>query len=270
MKRLVFAAFFAATLVAQAAPPSSCVKVLDRAKSAVAALEKQSFAPVHAQIGRIAKGKKAAFSRDLDAGTFAAFAVTEESFNMGLELTVREAGKELKKTEAVSTAFIAELTVEAKGKVELELEVDEATSNDPGPYIIVLLQKQEGAPSTADIVFEKLGDRAKAVEDGGQEVVFGEMDTIADKAWTVTHKLEAGNYAVEVVTDDASVKDLEVEFTDGSGASVAKKAKSAEPKDGNVASLKGEAKAGDAKVAVTAVFQEGCGNSFAGVLIAKK
>ncbi len=268
--KLVLALIFALAAGARAGNKGSCVKVIDRAKAAVSQLGKTGFGTVHAEVGMIAKGKKSSFSRDLDAGTYCLFAVTEETLMMGVEISASDAkGKSLKKKEGVGEAFIAEFAVEAKGQVKLELEVNDAVKNDPGSYIFVLLQKAESA-NPSDIVFERLGDRAKAVEDAGHEVVWAELDTLGGSPWKVTHKLAAGSYAVEVVSDDEKVKDLEVDFTDGSGKSVAKKEKSKEPKDGHMASLKGDAKDGDAKVTVTAVFQDGCKDSCAGVLIAKK
>jgi len=271
--RLVLVAVLALAAGAHAGDKRSCVKVIDRAKAAFASLARSGWIPVRAEVGAIAKGKKASFERELDAGSYCLFAVTEDTLSMGVELSALDAkGAAIKKVEAVGEAFIPEFAVEAKGKVKLQLDVQDAAKNEAGPYIIVLLQKSEGsAPSTADLVFERLGDRAKAVEESGHEVVWAELDTLRDgKTWTATRKLAQGTYAVEVVSEDDKVKDLEVEFTDGSGKSVAKKEKSKEPKDGHMVSLKGDAKEGDAKVAVSGVFQEGNKDSFTAILIAKK
>jgi hypothetical protein len=268
--KLVLALLIALAAGAQAGDKASCVKAIDRAKKAVSDLGRSGFAAVHAEVGLIAKGKKSSFSRELDAGSYCLFAVGDEATKATLEIAAVDAsGKQLKKGQGVVEAFIPSFSVEAKGNVKLEIEAD-FEKNGTSSYIFVLLQKAEGAANPSDIVFERLGDRAKAVEDSGHEVVWAELDTLGGSPWKVTHKLAAGTYAIEVVSDDQNVKDLEVDFTDGSGKSVAKKEKSKEPKDGHMASLKGDAKDGDAKVTVSAVFQDGCKDSYAGVLIAKK
>jgi hypothetical protein len=270
MKRAVVVALLLTFAQALAADKMSCVKLLERTNKAVSALA-STYAPVRAELGVIAKGKKVSMTRELADGTYDIIAVTDEKAGCQLMLVVKDsAGKELKKKEAMDGPFIQDLAIEKKDQTTLELECEDAQV-DKAHYIFVILQKYDGAKVTSEVVFEHLAERAKAVEESGHQVVWAELDTLADgKPWTVTHKLDAGKHAFEIVGDDDRIKDFEVEVKDGAGQSVAKKEKAKEPKDGHLASLAGEAKAGDAKVTVTGVFQEGNKDSFAGVLIAKK
>jgi len=271
MKRAVALLLVLPAAAAFAAPPRSCVKVIDRAKNVVSALGRANWTPIRAEIGVITKDKKVSLTRELDAATYYVFAVGDEKAAMQLSLNAMDSsGKSLKKKHAIGEVGIDELVIEKKDKTKFELECEDAQA-DSGHYIIVVLQKIEGPPSAAEVVLDHMQERAKAIEDAGHEVVWGELDTIADgKTWTVERKLDAGHYMAEVATDEDKVKDLEVELKDGADQSVAKKEKSKEPKDGHLASLKGDAKAGNAKLNVTGVFNEGSKESFAGVLLAKK
>ncbi|HZV01219.1 MAG TPA: hypothetical protein VFF73_31195 [Planctomycetota bacterium] len=270
MKRAILVAVLVAFAQALAADKGSCVKAIERANKAVSALA-STQAPVYAEVGLVAKEKKISFTRELGDGTYSVMAVGDDKAGPTFILSLKDSkGKELKKGKAVNEVFVQDVTLEAKDKTTVELECEDANF-DKTHYIIVVLQKYEGAKVTSEVVFEHLAARAKAVEESGHQVVWAELDTLADgKPWTVTHKLDAGKHAFEIVGDDDRIKDFEVEVKDGSGQSVAKKEKAKEPKDGHLASLAGDAKAGDAKVTVTGVFQEGNKDSFAGVLIAKK
>src|SRR5271167_1715390 len=142
--RLVLATVLVLAAGARAGDKRSCVNVIDRAKKAISSLANQSWTLLHAEVGSLAKGKKTSFSRELDAGSYCLFAVTEDKMSMGVELSALDAkGNVLKKKEAVGEAFIPEFVVEAKGTVKLQLDVQDAVKNDPGSYILVLLDALE-------------------------------------------------------------------------------------------------------------------------------
>jgi hypothetical protein len=262
--------FLGTGLAVAGAPKTSCVKVVTRASTAIAALARSGLSVQRAESGLIAKGKKCSFSRELDAGEYCLFAVSEEAAGMEIDITAFDAGgKAIKAAKGVGEAFLQSFTTEKKETCKLEIECGDATNNDPAHYILCLLAKKEGQVASSEMLFERAIERAKAIEDAGYEVQDLVIDTLS-KPWVLTRKLDAASWVADTAADDDSVKEMDLEIQDSTGKSLAKKEK---PKDDAKwsANVKHEVKAaGEHKLAVSATFQEGQKEGLVAVMTGKK
>lgn len=260
-----------ATGVALAAgPKNSCIKVITRASTATSALGRSGLAVVRAECGLISKGKKVSFSRELDAGEYCLFAVSEEKAGMEIDITAFDgAQKAIKAAKGVGEAFLKEFKTEKKETCKLEIECGDATNNDPAHFILVLLAKKEGQVTPSDMLFERAIERAKAMEEAGYEVQDLVVDTLS-KPWTLTKKLDAASWIAETAGDDDTVKEMDVEVQDSTGKSLAKKDKLRDDARWS-AVVKHDVKvAGEHKLAVSATFQEGQKEALVALLTGKK
>jgi hypothetical protein len=271
MKRLraapvaVAATLLAASLAHAGGSVHSCQKIVHRAAGAVSALSKGSGSVVRAEVGILTtKAKKTTITKELDAGDYLAFAVTDQTQINGLELGILDSsGKDVVgKTEAVDEAFKDKIAIAAKGTYKVELEATAFGDGvKEGHYILVLMSKSGGY--VTDPVWENVENQVKSMEAEGYELVSGEFDMLS-APWALKKKLDAGSYRVDAVADEDRAKDLDLELKDG-GSSVGK-----DDRKDHIASAKGDVKSGDATIALSGSWQEGQKDTFVGLLVGKK
>jgi hypothetical protein len=240
---------------------------IDRTIKALSEFSRAAVTLVRAEIGTGKSGSKWVLHRQVEEGEYVAFGVGAKANVAQLELVAMgEDGAELKRAQGADEVYIASIPVEKKQLLKLELSVDTVDQKDQvGAFILCLLTKRQ-PPESTDFLVDMALEQVKAVEKDGYEVEYGQFDTLSkDAPWSFLRKLTGGSYRVLGVSDDAKVKDLDVQVKDSSGAVAGK-----DERTDHISLAKVEAKAGDYSIQTSATFNEGEKSTFAGVLVAKK